>query len=278
MLPAGVAHSVRVPHGRARLLYVTIGAPYDGMARELSALYASGQVTLEGVVAIANRHGVRLEGDVDASTCWWGILVGTGPWVGWSEALRLGIPKEVHIHASRWCFASLVFAGLLVDLLPALTSAALASRRTLTTIFWAMTLGALGLVLSPWLSGNLFVMVPGLVLHITATVWLLTLMVRGLRRAGLFASAGARHLALSYVWILLPVPVAPLIILGVSGIPGADVEATAQQLLIHVLKQRPVETVVGGLAIKQRAEGQRPARYRANSTKSVTKRQPGGRL
>ncbi len=63
MLPAGVAHSVRVPHGRAKLPYVTIGAPYDGMARELSALYASGQVTLEGVVAIANRHGVRLEGD-----------------------------------------------------------------------------------------------------------------------------------------------------------------------------------------------------------------------
>ncbi len=27
MLPAGVAHSVRVPRGRARLLYVTIGEP-----------------------------------------------------------------------------------------------------------------------------------------------------------------------------------------------------------------------------------------------------------
>lgn len=64
MLPAGVAHSVRVPEGKAKLLYVTIGAPYDGFARELSALYASGQVTLEGLVTIANRHGVRLEGDV----------------------------------------------------------------------------------------------------------------------------------------------------------------------------------------------------------------------
>jgi quercetin dioxygenase-like cupin family protein len=63
MLPAGVAHSVRVPHGSARLLYVTIGAPYDGFARELSALYASGQANLPGIVAVANRHGVRLEGD-----------------------------------------------------------------------------------------------------------------------------------------------------------------------------------------------------------------------
>ncbi len=64
MLPAGAAHSVRVPEGKARLLYVTIGAPYDGFARELSALYASGQVTLEAVVDIAHRHGVYLEGEV----------------------------------------------------------------------------------------------------------------------------------------------------------------------------------------------------------------------
>ena len=64
MLPVGVAHSVRAPHGKARLLYVTVGAPYDGFARGLSALYASGQVSLECAVAIANRHGMRLEGDV----------------------------------------------------------------------------------------------------------------------------------------------------------------------------------------------------------------------
>ncbi len=64
LLPAGVAHSVRVPEGSARLPYVTIGAPYDGFARELSALYTSGHVTLEGVVAVAHRHGVYLEGEV----------------------------------------------------------------------------------------------------------------------------------------------------------------------------------------------------------------------
>ncbi|HSN75922.1 MAG TPA: hypothetical protein VL334_12680 [Anaerolineae bacterium] len=59
-----MAHSVRVPEGSARLLYVTIGAPYDGFARELAALYASGQADSSSVVAAANRHGVRLEGDV----------------------------------------------------------------------------------------------------------------------------------------------------------------------------------------------------------------------
>ena len=162
-----------------------------------------------------------------------GILVGTGLWVGWSVPLHIGVPKEVHIHANSWGFASLVFAGLLIDLLPALTGAPLASRRTLSAIFWAMTLGALGLVLGPWLSGNLYVTVPGLVLHIGATVWLLTVLAQALRRHGQFAHAGAWHLTLAYVWILLPVLIAPFIILGVSGIPGADIEATAPQALIY---------------------------------------------
>jgi hypothetical protein len=67
----------------------------------------------------------------------------------------------------------------------------------LTIIFWAMTLGALGLVLGPWLSGNLYVTVPGLVLHIGATVWLLVVLTQALRQHGLFARAGAWHLVVS---------------------------------------------------------------------------------
>ncbi|NUQ38091.1 MAG: hypothetical protein HUU23_09890 [Caldilineales bacterium] len=162
-----------------------------------------------------------------------GILIGTGLWVGWSEPLRIGVPKEAHIHANSWGFASLVFAGLLVDLLPALTGKPLASRRALGAIFWAMTLGALGLVLGPWLGGNLVVTVPGLVLHLSATVALLILLARALRSHGLFARAGAWHLTLSYAWILLPVLVAPLIILNIGNMPGADIEATAPQALIY---------------------------------------------
>lgn len=63
MLPPGAAHSVRIPEGKARILMITIGAPYDGFARELSALYESGAADLAGIVATANRWGVRLEGD-----------------------------------------------------------------------------------------------------------------------------------------------------------------------------------------------------------------------
>lgn len=63
MLPAGVAHAVRVPSGSARLLFITIGAPYDGLARELSALYARGKASPEHIVAVAHRHGLHLEGE-----------------------------------------------------------------------------------------------------------------------------------------------------------------------------------------------------------------------
>lgn len=63
MLPAGSSHSVRVPTGTARLLYVTIGPPYDSMARELSGLYASGKADLPSIIEIAHRHGLRLEGE-----------------------------------------------------------------------------------------------------------------------------------------------------------------------------------------------------------------------
>jgi quercetin dioxygenase-like cupin family protein len=54
VLPAGAAHSVRIPEGEARILMVTIGAPYDQFARDLEGV--------EGrqVVEVAARHGVTL--------------------------------------------------------------------------------------------------------------------------------------------------------------------------------------------------------------------------
>lgn len=61
MLPAGEPHSVRVPAGRARLLMVTIGAPYDGFARELAALQARpSPASAAELIAVGARHGVRL--------------------------------------------------------------------------------------------------------------------------------------------------------------------------------------------------------------------------
>lgn len=82
--------------------------------------------------------------------------------------------------------------------------------------------------MGPWLGGALWATVPGLVLHLTATIWLLALTATNVRRVGLLGAPGAWHLLLSYVWILSPVLVAPLILLGVPA-PGAGIEATAPQ-------------------------------------------------
>jgi len=162
-----------------------------------------------------------------------GIIIGTGLWLGWSGPLRIQIPVEVHIHANNWGFLSLVFAGLLVDVVPRWSRRELASDRVINTIFWMMSVGALGLVIGPWLGGALWATVPGLVLHLSATIWLLGLSAVSIQRAGLLGKPGGWHLLLSYAWILAPVLVAPLILLGVPGFPGAGIEATAPQALIY---------------------------------------------
>jgi ketosteroid isomerase-like protein/quercetin dioxygenase-like cupin family protein len=61
VLPAGTAHSVRVPAGAARVLMVTVGPPYAPFARELAALGRDGaEVSGADIVAVAHRHGVAL--------------------------------------------------------------------------------------------------------------------------------------------------------------------------------------------------------------------------
>jgi hypothetical protein len=72
-----------------------------------------------------------------------------------------------------------------------------------------------------------------LVLHLSATIWLLGLVTRRLSQARLWGEPGAWHLVSAYAWIVAPVLVAPLIILKVPGFPGAGIEATAPQALIY---------------------------------------------
>jgi hypothetical protein len=101
----------------------------------------------------------------------------------------------------------------------------------LSLIYWGMTLGAFGLVLGPWIGGSLPPTVAGLVLHLAATIGLLVLLIRELNAGGRLSSPGGWHLAASYLWILAPVLVAPLILLGV--LEGGPIEATAPQALIY---------------------------------------------
>lgn len=162
-----------------------------------------------------------------------GIIVGTGLWIGWSEPLGIRVPIEVHIHANNWGLLSLVFAGLIVDNYRRWTRRELAWPWSVKWIFWMMTVGALGLILGPWVQSNWFA-VPGLILHLSATVWVLANVIqplRGDREA--WRKPGIWHLTTSYMWILAPVLVAPLIIAGVPGFPGAGIEQNAPQALIY---------------------------------------------
>jgi len=161
-----------------------------------------------------------------------GILVGTGLWLGWGPALGIQVPIEVHIHANNWGFLALVFAGLLVDLYPGFAGRPLAWPRSLPPIFGMMTLGALLLVLGPWFKSEFF-SVPGIVLHLSATGWLLANVIAPVRRERAAWGPGLWHLVTAYVWIIAPVLVAPLIILKVPGVPGAGIEQNAPQALIY---------------------------------------------
>jgi len=59
VLPAGVPHTVRVPEGEARLLQVTMGAPFDAFIREMVALDNDPDAAPSAKGDAARRHGVR---------------------------------------------------------------------------------------------------------------------------------------------------------------------------------------------------------------------------
>ena len=161
-----------------------------------------------------------------------GIIVGTGLWFGWAEPLHIAVPLEVHIHANNWGLLSLVFAGLLIDLYPVWAKRPLADSTSINAIFWMMTIGAFGLIFGPWFAAT-WLLVPGLLLHLGATGWLLFNIIKPLRGDHAAWTPGILHLVTSYFWILAPVLVAPLILLEVPGIPGQSIEANAPQALIY---------------------------------------------
>lgn len=59
MLRQGDVHSLRIASERARLLMITMGAPYDGFAREVAGLGYEGYPPVDQLYEIAGRHGLR---------------------------------------------------------------------------------------------------------------------------------------------------------------------------------------------------------------------------
>jgi mannose-6-phosphate isomerase-like protein (cupin superfamily) len=65
-LPRGVPHTLRVPAGTARFMMLTVGAPSVQFLREVGQVYATGP-TLERLVEVASRHGVKPEFELPGS-------------------------------------------------------------------------------------------------------------------------------------------------------------------------------------------------------------------
>lgn len=160
-----------------------------------------------------------------------GIIIGTGLFLNWSDVLHIKIPLEVHIHANSWGFMSLVFAGLLIDFVPMITGHSLGTSKSISFIYWGMTIGAFGLVLGPWLGGSLPPTAVGLVAHVSATLTLIVLMIRAFKESGRLNKAGVWHLVSSYIWIIAPISMAPFIMFGVFE--NGPIEGTAPQALIY---------------------------------------------
>ena len=76
-------------------------------------------------------------------------------------------------------------------------------------------------------------LVPGLVLHLAATIWLLIDVIQPLLGDKKAWTIGMWHLIMSYFWILAPVFTAPFILLEIGNLPAATIEATAPQALVY---------------------------------------------
>jgi hypothetical protein len=161
-----------------------------------------------------------------------GVFLGTGMWLGWGGWLRLAAPKEVHVHSNLWGFAALVFAGLLVDLYPALARRALAWPRSIGAIFWMMAIGALGLAVGPWVNSPA-VEAAGLTLHTAGLVWLLLGAIWPLGRDRLAWTPGMLHLITSYVWLLMAVVMAPLIVFTPLSAVAGRIAGQGGPLLVY---------------------------------------------
>jgi hypothetical protein len=222
----------------AGLLTLLVGIPLIN-----TTLIIAGGTLVFVATALLLKQLSQLRGATPVLTgCWFyvaglgyllvGVIVGAGLWAGWPQLLLIKAPIEVHIHANNWGFMSLVFAGLIIDLYPGFAGRPLAWPRSLTPIFWMMTLGALLLVIGPWVKNAMFSM-PGIILHLSATGWLLANVIAPFKAERGAWGPGLWHLVTSYVWIISPVLVAPLILLKVPGFPGAGIEQSAPQALIY---------------------------------------------
>ncbi len=138
---------------------------------------------------------------------------------------------EAHVHANVWGFLALVAAGTLLAVIPALADAELRYPRLVPVTFWGVTLGAVGLVAGPWLAINPLTMA-GLAVYVVGTLALLANLVGTWRAGGEWTDSRFAHVLGAYVWLVFPVPWAPLVLLFPETVPAAGIEAAAIEGLV----------------------------------------------
>lgn len=159
-----------------------------------------------------------------------GITIGVSLLTSYSGFWNNKSPLETHIHANSWGFLSLVFTGLVIDYFPVFFKEKLLSAKMEKIVYSLMTVGALGLVIGPW-TGILYILVPGLLLHITATLLFLYSLIKYVIKNNLTKNLGLLHFISAYAWLFAPLMVSPFVIFKV---PGFDyVEANAPEALIY---------------------------------------------
>jgi hypothetical protein len=161
-----------------------------------------------------------------------GVVVGAGLWAGWGRDLRMSAPREVHIHANTWGFASLAFAGLLADWIRRLSGHGISRPRDLGRIFWLLIVSGVLLLIGPWI-GSLPVQGVGILLHLAAAIWLLVLILPPLSKSERGWAPWNVHIAAGYLWILGLAAMVPVVLLLGTEFTLASVEETAPQVLVY---------------------------------------------
>ena len=133
---------------------------------------------------------------------------------------------EGHVHANVWGFLGVVAAATLLGLLPDLTGAPLRSPRLRRVTFWGLTLGAVGLVLGPWLAQHVLTF-GGLAAYVVGTVALLANVVGTARDGDALRDARVGHVLGAYLWLVFPVPWAPFVLLAPDLVAGPVIERAA---------------------------------------------------
>lgn len=159
-----------------------------------------------------------------------GILMAISMLLGWwSPGGFVGL-LEAHVHANVWGFLALVVAGVLLERVPRLVGRPLRFPGLVPATSQLLIVGAAGLVAGPWLASIPLTML-GLAVYVVGTAFLLANLV-GTVLASRGWTPSLAHLITAYVWMIVPVFVAPAYLVITGKLPTGGVEAAAVSGLI----------------------------------------------